>query len=97
MSDFPTKVIMSREFLEGVENMVVEMLADLEDDMVAAMLDNQQAAYGDVVLTDPVDRVMKFLDDDETGKLDALQEVDEETAARRTRQFRRDAERLELT
>lgn len=72
--------------------MVITMLADFEEEMVKAMIDNRGLAYGDLDL-DPPERILKFLDDEERGVNEAMRAVDEDELNRRQSQFISDVER----
>ena len=85
-------LIVGREFLQEVEDMVITMLSDFEDRMVKAMIDNRSLAYGDLDL-EPAERMLKFLDDEERGVNEAMRAVDEDELGRRQSQFTRDVER----
>lgn len=85
-------VLLSRQFLQEVEDLVFDMLVDFEDQMVKALVDNKGLSYGDMEL-DPQERMLKFLDDEMGGVNAAMERVDEGEARRRRSQFTRDAER----
>ncbi len=85
-------VVIGREFLSEVEDMVIALLGDFEEEMVKAMVDNRSLAYGDLAL-DPQERMLKFLDDEERGINEAMRAVDEDELNRRQSQFTRDVER----
>lgn len=88
-------VLLSKEFLESVEDMAFSILRDLEEETVRAMINGKGLAYGDVELN-RVDRIMKFLMDDADGVNDTLQMSDPDEYRRRLRQFQRDAQEAGL-
>ncbi len=88
-------VLLGRQFLAEVEDMVFEMLSDFEDEMVEALVDNKGLSYGDMEL-DPQERIMKYVMDEMGGVNAAMERVDEGEAKRRRSQFTSDAERQGL-
>jgi hypothetical protein len=81
--------LLSREYLQGVEDFAFEILADFEDQAVKALIDNKGLTYGDVEL-DPMQRMMKFMDD-ETRGINA--NLSPEERGRRSKEFVSDTER----
>lgn len=84
-------VLLSKDFLDSVEDLAVSMLKDLEDSAVEAMVNAKGLAYGDV---EPSlnDRIMKFVIDDQEGVNAALQFSEPDEYRRRLKQFQRDVQ-----
>mgnify|MGYP003150964358 CR=1 FL=1 len=86
-----TAIILDRKFLQSVEDMIMDILASFEDEMVTALVDSKGLTYGDLELSRE-ERMMKFLDDESIGVNEELATSDPEEASRRQRDFMRDAE-----
>ena len=67
--------LLSRRFLQEVEDLVFEMLVDFEDEMVDALVDNKGLSYGDESVSRD-QRILKFLDVELRGVNDAMGLVD---------------------
>lgn len=87
MSDL-ARLLLDRKFLEEVEDLAFEMLADYEDELVKAAIGPDGLVYGDKPLTRR-DRILQYLDDQETG---LLAELPRDQQERRRREFVRDVE-----
>jgi hypothetical protein len=84
-------IFLSKDFLDSVEEMAFEILKDLEDSAVEAMVDAKGLAYGDVPLTRE-DRIMKYLMDEQGGVLQVLQLQNPDEFRKRVAQFERDVQ-----
>lgn len=82
-------ILLSKDFLDSVEDLAVSMLKDLEDSTIESMVDSRGLAYGDVELTTQ-DRIMKFVIDEQDGVNTALKFSDPDEYARRVAQYQRD-------
>jgi hypothetical protein len=82
-------VLLGKDYLQGVEDLAFEYLIDFEDRAVKALIDNKGLSYGDVDL-DPMQRMMKFMDD-ETRGINA--NLSPEERGRRSKEFVTDTER----
>jgi|TARA_Y100000310_G_scaffold220301_1_gene221807 hypothetical protein len=83
-----TMFFLGRDFLQEIEDDAAAMLGLLEDEAVDAMINSKGLAYGDVELN-PTQRMMKFVDDEQSG---VNANLSPETRARRSAQFRGDVE-----
>jgi len=86
----------TREYLDSVEQLVYQMCVEYEDEMVRAMIDADGLAYGDVPLSRE-ERILKYIEDQETGVHTVLQVQNPDEFIRRDDEFQRDTRDVGLT
>jgi hypothetical protein len=82
-------IFTSKAYLDSVEELVFEMCKDIEDGLTDSMIDGDGLAYGDVPLSRE-ERILKFVEDEESGVHVVLKVQDPDEFIRREDQFRRD-------
>jgi hypothetical protein len=81
-------ILLGKEYLQGIEDLAFEFLIDFEDRAVKSLIDNKGLTYGDVELN-PMQRMMKFIDDEQRG---VNSNLSPEERIRRSREFITDTE-----